>query len=86
MSIIIIIIVGVIDPVLYIYIYIYMLGRGPNPRTVNSLRTGKCCHGSLVLVNEEVRFGHKSPGRWSKEECLLGLAKQSSEDVVYHPG
>jgi len=25
-----------------------------------------------VLVNEEVKFGHKSPRRWSKDECILG--------------
>jgi len=39
-----------------------------------------------MLVNEEVKFGHKSTTRWFEHESLLGQAKSRSDGVVCHPG
>ena len=49
----------------------YILGRGLNPRTLSSPRTSKTLLWESVLVNEDVRFGYKSPGRWFENECIL---------------
>ena len=63
-----------------------ILGRGPNPRILSSPRTGKILLWESVLVNEEVRFGHKSPRRWSEDECLLDQSKSRFDGVVCHSG
>ena len=73
--------VGVIDLVVYIYIYVGLGAQSEN----RSPRTGILSWKSK-LVNKKMGFGHKSPRRWSEEECLLGWAKQRSECVVCHPG
>ena len=26
-----------------------------------------------MLVNEKVNFGHKGPGRWVEDKCLIGV-------------
>ena len=49
----------------------YILGRKPNPKPLSNLRTGKTLSWKSVLVNEKVRFGHKSPRRWSEDECII---------------
>ena len=49
----------------------YILGRGPNPRTLSSLRTGKTLSWESMLVNEEVKFGHKSPSKAEVRRCGL---------------
>ena len=36
----------------------------------------------FVLVNEEVIFGHNGLGRLSEDECLLGLSRPKSREVV----
>jgi len=38
--------------------------------------------GESVLVNEEVNFGHKGPGGWAEDECLLGKPEPRVEGVV----
>jgi len=38
-----------------------------------------------MLVIEEMRSGHKSPRRQSKDECLLGWARPRYKSVVCHP-
>ena len=49
----------------------YILGQGLNLRTLSSLRIDKILLWESVLADEEVRFDHKSPRRWSEDECLI---------------
>ena len=36
-----------------------------------------------MLMNEDVRYGHEGPKKWSEGECFFGWAKLRSEGVRF---
>ena len=62
-------IVGTLGPGVH-YLFVYW-ACGPS-RGLRVVRWGKSLTKKIVLVNEEVDFGHNGPRGLSEDECLLG--------------
>ena len=62
-------------------IYVYV-GLGAQSKDIKQSENGETLSEESMLMNEEVRYGHEGPKKWSEEECFFDWAKPRSKGTV----